>query len=52
MLCVDDREEWKDGLHPLQIWFNVTDFLVSSLDTQDMDTFGTDDFDFWYNIIN
>jgi Rab3 GTPase-activating protein catalytic subunit len=26
----DIREEWKDGLHPLQIWFNVTDFLVIS----------------------
>jgi hypothetical protein len=28
-VCVDDREDWKDGLHPLQLWFNVTDFLVS-----------------------
>ncbi|KAG0553821.1 hypothetical protein KC19_12G042000 [Ceratodon purpureus] len=26
----DDREEWKDGLHPLQLCFNVTDFLVIS----------------------
>jgi len=29
-VCVDIREECKDGLHPLQIWFNVTDFLVIS----------------------
>lgn len=28
-VCVDGREERKDGLHPLQLWFNVTDFLVS-----------------------
>jgi len=33
-VCVDDREEWKDGLHSLQTWFNVTDFLVSLFDTQ------------------
>ncbi|XP_024357806.1 uncharacterized protein [Physcomitrium patens] len=26
----DDREEWKDGLLPLQVWFNVTDFLLIS----------------------
>lgn len=33
-MCVDGREEWKDGLHSLQTWFNVTDFLVSLFASQ------------------
>lgn len=35
MVCVDDWEDWKEGSHPLQLWFNVRDFLVSLLDTRD-----------------
>lgn len=37
MVFVDGREEWKEGLHPLQIFFNVTDFLV-----------GLHDYNPWY----
>jgi len=29
---IDNREEWTDGLHPLQLWFGVKDFVAEALD--------------------
>jgi hypothetical protein len=28
MIDIDGMRGWSDGLHPLQLWFGVIDFLV------------------------